>query len=335
MSNDLIAQPEPVSPTAGAGIVDSGKSLYDDIAGGIDKGEWDALALGVDGAAVGLDMLGMVLDPLGELVKAGVGWLMEHVEFIREPLEVLTGDPAQIEALSKTWTNIGNELNQAGAQYTEALRTVSGWKGDAAVAYRGVANDYAGGLHGVAEHVDHAAQGIAVAGMVVATERAIVFDMIASFISRVITEALIAAASSVVTLGGSVATFIASVTADAAILAGRLGQRLAKLLKLIEQFVRRFRSLGTKSREVANAIQHRANKIRRQSRKLVHDGTRDKEALQPDSGWGKRYHDYTGRMGESAAAKFNENWGTKIVKEGAKSVNQYDEEATNQQQRQP
>src|SRR5690349_11015037 len=101
----LIAQPKGPEPLAGAGLLDSGASLTKDI-GNASNGEWDALAMSVDGASVALDVLGMVMNPLGEIVKAGVGWLLEHVECLREPLELLTGDPKAVDAVAQTWNNI-------------------------------------------------------------------------------------------------------------------------------------------------------------------------------------------------------------------------------------
>ncbi|MFD1050132.1 SAM-dependent methyltransferase [Kibdelosporangium lantanae] len=49
-----------------------------------------------------------------------------------EPLEVLTGDPGQIDAVAQTWENIGKRLTEAHDQYQGAMSLTDGWTGDAA-----------------------------------------------------------------------------------------------------------------------------------------------------------------------------------------------------------
>ncbi|ONI88206.1 hypothetical protein ALI144C_07075 [Actinosynnema sp. ALI-1.44] len=55
-----------------------------------------------------------------------------------------------------------------------------------------------------------------------------------------ITQALIAAATSVVSLGSSIAVFISSVLIDLGMLLAKIGKKLAKLLKGLSKFARRF-----------------------------------------------------------------------------------------------
>jgi hypothetical protein len=44
---------------------------------------------------------------------AGVGWLMEHVSFLREPLDRLMGDPKAIEGHAQSWKNIEQRICDA------------------------------------------------------------------------------------------------------------------------------------------------------------------------------------------------------------------------------
>ncbi|MBP2473126.1 hypothetical protein JOF53_001998 [Crossiella equi] len=312
--NPLIAQPEPVEATAGAGLYDSVTTMFKDV----NEADASPLDLTIDGISVGLDVLAIVMNPLGELLKAGVGWLLEHVEWLREPLEVLTGDPKQVKAIADTWDRIGTQLQAAGEQYQGALGGVRGWEGEAANAYRGVAEDYASGLILAAEEARDTASWITGAGVVVATARAIIFDMIASFISRVIAQALIAAATAVFSLGSSVALFITSVVTDAGILMGRITAKIAALLKKIEQFMRRFKLKGTKLGDAATAIQHKANKMRREANSAVRQGNRARDALKPQEGWQKTYSDYVDRRAESGLGKFSDHNATRLGKEAAK-----------------
>lgn len=254
--NDLVEQPEAPKPFEGGGLADSVHGLVADIEEGKN---WETLA--VDGLAVGLDALGIALDPLGAVLSAGVGWLLEHISFLREPLEVLTGDPKQIQALSKTWSNIATELQGAAGDYSDAIGDIAAWDGDAAAAYRKTAQEYIGALNAVAQSAQHTAQGVAVAGQVVAVERAFVFATISEWIGKVIAKAILAVASSWFTLGGSLAWFVTSVVADAITLFARLGKRLARLLDVIKRFVDRFSGQSVRAADTAAALGRRSDRI--------------------------------------------------------------------------
>ncbi|MGH3994043.1 MAG: hypothetical protein ACRDSN_16485, partial [Pseudonocardiaceae bacterium] len=94
--NPLVAPPGEVTETDGASIVDS------IVQTGKEIGDRDAAGITVQGAGVALDSLGAIVDPLGTLAAAGVGWLIEHCEPLRWPLDQLAGDPQAIEAVSQT-----------------------------------------------------------------------------------------------------------------------------------------------------------------------------------------------------------------------------------------
>ncbi|MFD0691574.1 WXG100-like domain-containing protein [Actinomadura fibrosa] len=258
MTNDLIAQPEAQKRFEGGGLADSVDGLIADVN---ENKNWETLA--VDGLAVGLDALGIALDPLGAVLSAGVGWLLEHIAFLREPLEVLTGDPKQIQALSKTWSNIATELTGAAHDYSDAIGDVAAWDGDAAAAYRKTAKEYVGALNAVAQSASSTAQGIAVAGQVVAVERAFVFAAVSEFVGKVISKAIMAVASTWFTFGGSLAWFITSVVGDAVSLFARLGKRLARLLDVMRRFVDRFSGTSARAADAAAALGRRSDSISR------------------------------------------------------------------------
>lgn len=316
-AEDLVAEPDAQTGFEGSGGVESVANLVKDIG---NESNWQELT--IDGALVGLDALSMVMNPLGELVKAGIGWLMEHLDFIREPLEVLTGDPGQINAIAETWQNIGKRLVDATNEYQAAMALTEGWRGDSATKYRELAQSYIDALGHIAKQAQDAASGVKIAGVVVATTRAIIFDMIATFISNVITRALLALASSWFTFGASVGAFIASVVADAVQLAAKLQKRVGKLLQAIQQFVAKYRVLGDKSADAAKALGRKSTELGREANKAIKQTTKTLDNLAPDSGKLKAYTDYVDKMGNSAIGKRLDGMGTKVVKEGTKATNE-------------
>lgn len=315
--DDLAATPAPIDPRAGAGLLDSGGSFFDDLAAGIQKGDWNAIALSVDGISLGLDLLAMALNPLGELIKAGVGWLLEYVSWLREPLEVLTGDPKQVQAVAETWRNISREFAEAADAYRAELGTTRSWHGVAEYSYRVTAEEYIGALEGVAVETEHTANGVMIAGMMVGTVRGVIFDMISSFISRVISEALIAAASAPVTLGTSVELFLTSMTADLGILMGRIGKKLSKLLYAIRNFIQKFLAKSDKLRDVARRLGERAQDLHNVSRtKEVRNLGKKQKPSVSDSA----YEDTFGPRQRSPLGKLSDHKATRVVDEGAKSI---------------
>ncbi|MDP9791630.1 hypothetical protein J2S43_000142 [Catenuloplanes nepalensis] len=319
--NPLVAAPKSVwddsQKFAGAGLLDSGYGAWTDL---YENRDFSAMSVGVNGISVGLDVLSIALNPLGELVKAGVGWVMEHVAFIREPLELLTGDHRAIQAVSDTWGNISERLLQTADRYEAAMAGIGTWTGEAAQGYRGAAAEYINGLRALAGHTGNTSQGVMLAGIVVATERAIIFDMIASFISRVIAQALIAAASSVVTVGGSVAAFLTSVSVDAALLTARMAKRLSEMLTVIKRFVARFDQLGAAGRKVADALAGKSQSMHNWADKLERANVRTRRDLIYPGGDALKYTRYVDRATSGPAGTVADSRPLFTGKEAAKAT---------------
>lgn len=317
---DLVAHPEPDEAMfKGGGLLDSGEALF----GHFDRPDGedlDAFALAMDGVSVGLDVLSMAMNPLGELVKAGVGWLMENVDFIREPLELLTGNPDLVMQAAQTWNNIAAEMEAVAGDYQGALSSTSGWEGDAAIAYRRLAMEYTSGLHDVAAQAKESARWITTGGMVVATARAIIFDIIATFISDVITRALLALASSWFTLGGSLAAFTASVFAEAALIMAKIQKKIGKLLGAIQRFVKKFNLMGDKTADAAKVLGRKSSELGKEANKAIKASEKAMDSLAPSAGAVKKYADYVERAGESTLGKVVGSSGTRLAKEAGKAA---------------
>src|SRR5688500_7389269 len=121
MNNPLVAEKEPEKKwLAGAGFADTGEDLVRPVLDGKDT---DPVALGSDGAAMVLDVACPLTDPLGTLASSVVGWIIENVGFIREPLDKLAGDPPAIEAVGKTWENIAKRLSEEATTYSNQAKS--------------------------------------------------------------------------------------------------------------------------------------------------------------------------------------------------------------------
>jgi uncharacterized protein YukE len=221
-----------------------------------------------DGVALGLDVLGFVANPLGTLVGAGIGWLIEHISFLKEPLDDLAGDPAAINSVAAVWgETVGKACREVGDEYARiATEQTSTWKGEAADGYRRAAAQVAEQVKAFEEAATAVANGVRLSGVLVASVRGIIRDLIADVVAEIIIAAAAALASSWFTFGASLAAFTGWAVARAAATAGKIAGKISKLLMKLAQALRKFQNLRGASDALAKAsvqIGRRANSVGR------------------------------------------------------------------------
>ncbi|MCW0213523.1 MAG: hypothetical protein OJJ54_09195 [Pseudonocardia sp.] len=213
-------------PFAGAGIV----SGYADLAGAVADGA-DPLAVGMNGVAVGLDTLGGVIDPVGTLLSAGVGWAIEHLSFLREPLDALMGDPDAIVASADSWHHLSRVLGaQAQRHGNDVAVDLRGWTGEAAVAYGAASLGLDRSLRTASRSAETLAEVVLASGARVGAVRAVVRDAVAAFVADLVSWLLATA----VTAGAAGAAMIPAMLAEASALALRIADRIAETVRALD-----------------------------------------------------------------------------------------------------
>ncbi|CRK61182.1 hypothetical protein [Alloactinosynnema sp. L-07] len=154
-----------------------------------------------------VDVVSSVGDPLGAILSAGIGWLLEHVSFLREPLDALLGNPDEINGKVDQLKSAALEMKMIAREHRQDVSSMDDWTGGASDAFRVNMDQLAAEYGALGSTMDGTAAIYALSGALVCELRALVFETIADFISSLITPALIAAASAIVTCGASVATF--------------------------------------------------------------------------------------------------------------------------------
>jgi hypothetical protein len=250
--SDLVAQPKRDALTGAEPLSDL-KSFGTDI-DNLLSGQFDGIDTAIDGAAVALDFLGARIDPLGTAISAGVGWIIEHVSFLREPFDELTGDPQSIDAVAETWKGIGERLAASGEQYESALHSIENWDGTAAADYRAAAEQYVKALAGVSKHANNVATGITVGGLLVASGRGVVLTLISSLIEKVIIEALAALASSWFTFGASIAAAATAIEIEATFTATDCEIKVTVVVTRAGEIGMKMAEFGEKAAKVAEKL---------------------------------------------------------------------------------
>jgi hypothetical protein len=208
-------------PFEGAGVLSSWK----DIVTAGSAGELAAAATNAE-----LATLGAVMNPLDALVGAGIGWLIEHVWFLHEPLDVLAGDPVQVTAHARTWENVSKAVVALAADYRADVDRLTGWDGAAATAYRHAATDYVADLRQGARGAFDVSGQVLGAGATIGAVRALIRDVIADLVAELVTWGLRALALSVPSAGASLAAFTGWAVTRATVVAARVADRIAQLL---------------------------------------------------------------------------------------------------------
>ncbi|GGK73750.1 hypothetical protein [Mangrovihabitans endophyticus] len=200
----------------GAGILESVMGTVD----GFSNGDW--LGMGGNLLSTGLSAIGAVMDPFQAIFAAGVGWLMEHVSFLREPLDWLCGDPKEIEGHAQTWRNIGQRIDFAAQYYAgEVRRSTPDWTALAADAYRGRATRHVEDVQALGAIGEGMAKMTLIAGAMVGVVRNTVRDIIAEVVGAAVSKAVQAVL--VVT--------IPKVVAEVALLVAECTTKIMNLLK--------------------------------------------------------------------------------------------------------
>ncbi|RZS37584.1 hypothetical protein EV193_105142 [Herbihabitans rhizosphaerae] len=230
---------DPSSATAGAGLVNDITVTAQSMADGNSAGTTMGLM------STAFDALSFAADPLQGLLSAGIGWLIEHVSFLREPLDKLAGDPGAIQAEADTWKNIETELGKIKGDYENAMKTeIASWKDRVGDAYRNHGNGLAQELQGYSAGAHGASEALKYGGILVGIERGIIREMITTFIAKMIERAAIALAASFFTFGGAAAVFAADAAIEGTILAGKIASKISKLLQKLAQLMTKLKKLG-------------------------------------------------------------------------------------------
>ncbi|WP_424189725.1 hypothetical protein ACOBQX_13660 [Actinokineospora sp. G85] len=115
-----------------------GAGFFQDIIGGTESLMSNDWAAGVTDLSVGLVDYGRAFqDPLGSLLSAGFGWLIEHVGPLKDLLDQLTGNQDALDMTVQTWSKISEEVQKTAEGMVDSVNTnTASWSGPAVDTYR-------------------------------------------------------------------------------------------------------------------------------------------------------------------------------------------------------
>jgi hypothetical protein len=225
-ANPLVAaRVDTATPFSGAGLLDSGSQL----ASAIQSGNWVEGGMAAFGAAI--DTVATVSDPLGSLIAAGLGWLIDHFEPLKGWFNDLTGDAGEVQAFAQTWTNIQKQLQQSGDELTRILGDVDQLAGEAMDAYRRFQQDAGKHLHGAATWAGAMATGLSIASTIVQ----VVHDIVRDVLSQLVGSAISWASEAVLSLGLATPWIVEQVSTRVASWTAKVGSKMTALVRSVKQ----------------------------------------------------------------------------------------------------
>ncbi|WP_211304809.1 WXG100 family type VII secretion target [Umezawaea tangerina] len=200
------------------------------------------------GAASSLAMLAM--DPFGTLLGAGIGWLIEHVSFLKEPLDQLMGDPDEINANVEATKKTAVDMRTLAETHRNTLAQPQGWTGQSSEAFKSNMESLGGELDSLANAVEKKAKIVAICGVLVSVLRDIVRDLISQLLGSLLAGAIAAAAAAFFTFGASIVGFVGFAVGKAVALGVNIASRIAKLVGAISRQMGRIKNLDEITEQV-------------------------------------------------------------------------------------
>ncbi|MET9210877.1 MULTISPECIES: WXG100 family type VII secretion target [unclassified Nocardia] len=159
-----------------------------DVYGNFASGQVDAAMLGILGLAGSvMEVAYKVLDPFAFIGSQVAKWILDHVEFMRNALDELAGNPDIVEAYAKSWTKISTELTAVAADWKSSVeQDIDDWQGASGQQYRVSASsliDQIDAASGIAATMGKSMESVSKAVDVV---RTLVRDVLANLIGAAI-----------------------------------------------------------------------------------------------------------------------------------------------------
>jgi hypothetical protein len=221
--------------TTGAGVFDSWKQVGDSI-GKVQTEHGGDLAavsveLGINLVSAVLDTVAFAMDPLSKLIAAGLGWLIEHVSFLKWPLDQVAGNPSEVTKVANELHKIGESLRNTGTQLDDTLKsTITKWEGKGHDSFVKSINDRKGWIDANAKASDVAGYMVETTGALIGAVRALLRDIITTILGDIISTMLIALAMAAFTFGASIAVGVSKIVVQVSIQVAAMAAKLAKVV---------------------------------------------------------------------------------------------------------
>lgn len=254
MSDTIVASGTTATSSATTAQAQNLLTHIKSTADAMEKGDILGSAMGVTNVA--MDIIGIAGDPMGAIASAGVGWVLNAVSFLREPFDILKGNPSAITGSSQSWLSAANSLASTAEQYRQsATSQTSNWVGTAGNGYRRASGNQASGLEALARASQAVSSAITKAGQAVAQARKTVLDLISEAVQKIIQICIEALSKSWLSFGASIAMGIAQSVQKAVSTAQKTMSEIQKVVQTLQNIIKTVQQIVQTVQQVKQLLQ--------------------------------------------------------------------------------
>lgn len=229
---------------AGAGAVDGAAQIVKSIQDG------DGWSTGVNAFTTSIDVLGFIENPVKSLGFTAIGWLLEHLTALDAFLDRTTGDPQAVQSAAETFYQAAQDLDGLAAEQIRSfgldVRTYRSGGSSSAQAFEQRVSPRGDELKTLSLQCLGLGEAMNLAGVLVASCRAVIRDLLCEFTWWLIKKGTIALAAAPYTGGGSLAALLTDASITGAKLAKRLADKLGALTKDLNGLLKMLQNLSTR-----------------------------------------------------------------------------------------
>ncbi|MFE5502164.1 WXG100 family type VII secretion target [Amycolatopsis japonica] len=174
-------------------VVDSaleGAGAIQDTIGGIEKlvhGDWTEGLLSLGSAGVDIGMIAAGGNPFESLLSWGFGWVIEHVDFLKEPLDYVTGDQDALDLEAQKWTTISKDVQKMAEELTDEVRkNTMDWTGQVADRYREYVQEQLDTYRALSDAASNAGAVVEICKTILDVVRTLIRDLITDTLAKII-----------------------------------------------------------------------------------------------------------------------------------------------------
>ncbi|MCP2335983.1 WXG100 family type VII secretion target [Actinomadura rupiterrae] len=194
------------------------------------------------------------LDPLGALVSAGVGFLIDVVKPLHDMLTWVTGDDGKISDHRGEWDKVAKDLNGLADDMSKSLEAdLVAWAGPASELGKQRIAEFIQGTRDTANAIGDVKGLLALTAAVCDTAMSLIKDLISQFVEWLIITWLAAQAAAIPSLGSSEVAAAGATTAEAAVAVGRGARIIQKVLAIFRKMSTALRRILAKMKDLRAA----------------------------------------------------------------------------------
>jgi len=189
--------------------VDGMSSAFGNLAKGEDiSGSVMDVGIQITDMAANIGLL--MVDPIGFLVNAGIGFLVDFIQPLEDMLGMVTGNPERMGAEIDKWGRVRDALEPMSEKVKDiGAKDMPGWMGEAATIAKQRLSEFGDAIAAVGGQIASLESVLELAKALAGVAQDVIKGIISSWVSGRIIAWMVAAATSGISFGGSIGVFVA------------------------------------------------------------------------------------------------------------------------------